>query len=634
MNNVIQEVTTLQGELIAARRVVARGSKASLMDKLKARYTIAAAYTGIISRTLMTADHVWSSVLQNYFLKVQSMNALSGAGKLTAKEFVPMVYSIQTQEQAFLDFNNQVISAFAQKADELFKTGNATKDQLLQLVSDIEIPEGLSDENRVFIEDFKGDMRRVVTAFEKPETLRRQLTFALRQATNNARLRTSDRINRGIYLTLQKQISPEQAEAVLNYVDKESDYEMGTHRGEQSPMLDVVNTFAQLVRDVGQSVKTKNPILGTMLFGFFGIPVNLFNRALWLSPYGFVRYFLKKSIKVNSDQFYQQSMQTQAQMRQRLIEAFVGTAAIGIMLLFKGDEDDEGFNVTLAGPSNKTEQDAWRKKGHRQGSFEYVTKDGKVISLNWARGPLEPFKIAALAVGALDDMRLNRKLGDKNLPSDFSDYFSAVAYGWSKQAAFFGVKNTVGAFLEVNPEANIAGNLLYKLNPFIPFSGTIKSMENMLVGPDRFRGRTGAFWLNLPIARAMLTERAVNALGDPQGYVPTDAWSTLNDRAWYNGIPLMVSGAPTGSDKRIYDFILDRGTGPGIPQRSILENQNGIMPDRDWLDYVAARGRIVKSEMTRQMSRLERMDDEDLSKAFGEISSKATREAKRRFGYK
>jgi len=634
MNNVIQEVTTLQGELIAARRVVARGSKASLMDKLKARYTIAAAYTGIISRTLMTADHVWSSVLQNYFLKVQSMNALIGAGNLTAKEFVPMVYSIQTQEQAFLDFNNQVISAFAQKADELLKTGNATKDQLLQLVSDIEIPEGLSDENRVFIEDFKGDMRRVVTAFEKPETLRRQLTFALRQATNNARLRTSDRINRGIYLTLQKQISPAQAEAVLNYVDKESDYEMGTHRGEKSPMLDVVNTFAQLVRDVGQSVKTKNPILGTMLFGFFGIPVNLFNRALWLSPYGFVRYFLKKSIKVNSDQFYQQSMQTQAQMRQRLIEAFVGTAAIGIMLLFKGDEDDEGFNVTLAGPSNKTEQDAWRKKGHRQGSFEYVTKDGKVISFNWARGPLEPFKIAALAVGALDDMRLNRKLGDKNLPSDFSDYFSAVAYGWSKQAAFFGVKNTVGAFLEVNPEANIAGNLLYKLNPFIPFSGTIKSMENMLVGPDRFRGRTGAFWLNLPIARSMLTERAVNALGDPQGYVPTDAWSTLNDRAWYNGIPLMVSGAPTGSDKRIYDFILDRGTGPGIPQRSILENQNGIMPDRDWLDYVAARGRIVKSEMIRQMSRLERMDDEDLSKAFGEISSKATREAKRRFGYK
>jgi hypothetical protein len=192
----------------------------------------------------------------------------------------------------------------------------------------------------------------------------------------------------------------------------------------------------------------------------------------------------------------------------------------------------------------------------------------------------------------------------------------------------------VGAFLEVNPEANIAGNLLYKLNPFFPFSGTIKSMESMLVGPDRFRGRDGAVWLNLPIARSLATERAVNALGDPQGYVPTDAWSTLNDRAWYNGIPLMVSGAPTGSDKRIYDFILDRGTGPGIPQRSILENQNGIMPDRDWLDYVAARGRIVKSEMIRQMSRLERMDDEDLSKAFGEISSKATREAKRRFGYK
>jgi hypothetical protein len=584
----------------------------------------------------MTADHVWSSVLQNYFIRVRAMDALLSTGNLTAKEYMPMLSSILMQEKAFLDFNNMVIANFSQKADDLFNTGNATKEQLLQLVSEIEIAKGLSDENRVFIEDFKGDMRRVINAYLKPESMKKQLTKALKQASRNARLRMDDRMNKGIYLAIQKQVSPEQAEAVFKTSSNETEYEMGTHKGEDSPIWDVVNTFAQLIRDMGQSVKNKNPILGTMLLGFFGIPVNLLNRAMWYSPYGLIRYAIKKSIKVNSDQFYQQSMETQSQMRDRLIEAWVGTAAIGFALMLKSldDDEDEGFNVTLAGPSAKTEQDAWRKRGHRQGSIEYVSKDGGIVSLNWARGLLEPWKIGMLAVGAVDDMRLNRKLGDKNLPTSFSDYFSAIAYGWSKQAAFFGAKNTVGAFLEVNPEANIAGNLLYKLNPFFPFSGTIKSMESMLVGPDRFRGRDGAVWLNLPIARSLATERAVNALGDPQGYVPTDAWSTLNDRAWYNGIPLMVSGAPTGSDKRIYDFILDRGTGPGIPQRSILENQNGIMPDRDWLDYVAARGRIVKSEMIRQMSRLERMDDEDLSKAFGEISSKATREAKRRFGYK
>jgi hypothetical protein len=159
-------------------------------------------------------------------------------------------------------------------------------------------------------------------------------------------------------------------------------------------------------------------------------------------------------------------------------------------------------------------------------------------------------------------------------------------------------------------------------------------MENMVIGPDRFRGRTGAFWLNVPLARSLATERAVNALGDPQGLVPTSAWSSANDRAWYQGIPLMVSGQPTGNDKLVYDFILKRGTGPGIPQRAALENANGLMDDSKWLEYVATRGRIVKGMMVRNLSRLNRMDDEDLSKALGEISSDATRMAKRQLRYK
>lgn len=640
MNNVVFEVTTLQGEVNAAREKL-KDKKSSLADKLRARYTLVASWTGIISRVLMAADHIWSSVMQNYFIKVESMKAIGDP-----KTFVPLVAGVQNQESQFLNFNLLTIDQFADTLEQLRQNGNINKASLMKLVDEIVIEENTPAENRVFLEDFKGDLRRVVEAYLQPESWMKNLRKLLKRSKTNANLRFSDRVNRGIFNAVSQRVSPEAAQSMLDYTKKETEYEMGTHRGEESPIYDVVNAAANMVRKVGQSVKSDNPILGTMIFGFFGIPVNLFNRSLWLSPYGLVRYAIQQGsllapfrapkVKPGADKYYQQSMQTVAQMRQRLIEAWVGTAAIGLMLALKeiDDDDEEGFNVTLAGPSNKTEQDAWRKQGHRQGALEYVTSEGRVVSLNWARGVLEPWKIAFLAIGALDDMRLNRKLGDENLPSSFSDYFSALAYGWSKQAAFFGVKNTVGAVLSVDPEANIAGNLLYKLNPFFPFSGTIKSMENMIIGPDRFRGREGAIWLNLPLARSLLTDRAVNALGDPQGYVPSSAWSSANDRAWYQGIPLMVSGKPTGNDERVYDFILRRGTGPGLPQRSALEDKNGLMSDSQWIEYVAARGRIAKGLMVRNLSRLDRLDDDSLTSALSEISSDATRIAKRQFGYK
>jgi len=647
MNNIIFEVTSLQAEVNAAQKLLKTGKRpnntdASLKDKLEARYTLVASWTGIVSRTLATADHVWSSVLQDYLIKTESMRIFG-----SPRVFVPLVASIQNQETQFLNFNLSVIDEVASKVDTLIANNNLNKDTVRQLVEELEIDPKMPAENRVFLSDFKGDLRRLPDVYQQSDALAKNIKKLLSRSRNNANLRFSDRVNRGIFNAMSEQVSPEAAQSMIAYASKETEYEMGTHGGEDSPVYDVVNYASNMVRAVGKSVKAKNPILGTMIFGFFGIPVNLFNRAMWLSPYGLIRYGIQQGSflapfggaakqKPDSANFYQQSMQTNAQVRQRLLEAWVGTAAIGLMLLMKGmdDDDEEGFNVTLAGPSNKTEQDAWRKMGHRQGAMEYVTKGGKVISLNWARGVLEPWKIALMSVGALDDMRLNRKLGDQNLPSSFSDYFSALAYGWSKQAAFFGVKNTAGAFLSVDPEINIAGNLLYKLNPLFPFAGAIKSMENMVIGPDRFRGRTGAFWLNVPLARSLATERAVNALGDPQGLVPTSAWSSANDRAWYQGIPLMVSGQPTGNDKLVYDFILKRGTGPGIPQRAALENANGLMDDSKWLEYVATRGRIVKGMMVRNLSRLNRMDDEDLSKALGEISSDATRMAKRQLRYK
>jgi hypothetical protein len=211
---------------------------------------------------------------------------------------------------------------------------------------------------------------------------------------------------------------------------------------------------------------------------------------------------------------------------------------------------------------------------------------------------------------------------------------SAVLSGWSKQAAFFGAKSTIGATLAVDPDSKVLGTALYKLNPIIPFSGLISSVEKLMTGGDRFRGREGSLYLNLPIARSLLTERAVNALGDPQGLNPSSAWTEGNERAWYAGFPLMVAGTPTGNDKKVYGFILDRGIASGLPQRTALENKNGVMSDSNWQDYVAVRGQFIKKAMIRDLARLEKMDDDSASKALGNIGTEATAYAKKQLRYK
>ena len=451
-------------------------------------------------------------------------------------------------------------------------------------------------------------------------------------------LRAQDRSSRDMLNYLSDSlpgVTPEQVASLKEYVQKEAEYDMGVHMGEESPWYDVVNLGVNQIRRVGNAILGQNPIFGRMLIGYFGIPANLLNRAMWFTPYGLYRLGLNKW--TNKDgQFYQQSMATQEQLQQRLTEALIGTAGIAFLLMLKGlsDDEDEVFNVTLSGPSNKTEKDAWRKMGHREGSIE-INAFGKVVSLNWARGPLEPAKVALLFIGALDDMKLNRKLGaESNVAQTVSDYLAAVMSGWSRQASFFGAKSTAGAVLQLQPDANLFGQALYKLNPLFPFSGMISSVEKLIAGPDIYRGGMGAVYANLPIARSLLTERAVNALGDNQGLNPSTAWSKFNDRAWYSGIPLMISGTPTGRDEAVYDFILSRGTGPGLPQRTAIEFENGGLKDREWLDFVAYRGTLIKNEMFRNLSRLRRMDDDSLSTALSRISNEATKKAKRQFRLK
>jgi hypothetical protein len=79
---------------------------------------------------------------------------------------------------------------------------------------------------------------------------------------------------------------------------------------------------------------------------------------------------------------------------------------------------------------------------------------------------------------------------------------------------------------------------------------------------------------------------------------------------------------------------MERGTGPGLPQRGAIEARNGLLSDDQWIDYVTYRGKEVKRLVNRSFSRLKNLDDTELTRAMGEISSDATKAAKARYRLK
>ena len=637
-SRVIMNATSLQQPLVKALEKI-NNPKTSAFDKLKARMIVVQSYTDVTRRVLMATDHVWFSMMDNYFRKTQALEVMRRAGvqdQNKIQQVRAILFSGTNVYGPRLAYELGVLHRY-ENAIEGFRGLPDAKAKILDLVT-APLDANLTVEARQFEEDIRGDIRRASQGdMLSQATAVKQALGAARLQRTLSNIRIRDNVARDIQASI-KEILPDVQ--FPEFVEKESAYEMGVHRGEEAPNLDVINSIVMAVQGAGQKVITKHPILGRMLLGYFGIPSNLLNRAMWFTPYGLIRYAIaakaRKDLKVGPNPFYQQSMATNEQIRQRLVEAIVGTTAIAILMSLKAlsdDEDDDLFNVTLTGPTNKTELDAWKKAGHRQGSIEMRVGD-KIVALNVMRGPLEPLKIALLMVGAMDDMRLNRKENDGEFAQYFSEYMSAMLSGWSKQAAFFGAKSTIGATLAVDPDSKVLGTALYKLNPIIPFSGLISSVEKLMTGGDRFRGREGSLYLNLPIARSLLTERAVNALGDPQGLNPSSAWTEGNERAWYAGFPLMVSGTPTGNDKKVYGFILDRGIAPGLPQRTALENKNGVMSDSNWQDYVAVRGQFIKRSMIRDLARLEKMDDDSASKALGNIGTEATAYAKKQLRYK
>ena len=626
-----------------------RDTKLSAWKRLAGATRAITAMTDITRRLLSSSDQAWYATMQNYFLKTAGYLTLTENG-ITGPEAMNIVTRTSTDASVRMQTEQALIASMTQRVQALVgKDDKTTTEELDKLINE---PDPSIDEKNESLRQLNQDIRGTLRALRVPEwNPQRRVREALKELRTQylavpirmkdiARHRLSREIAELVSSDADTQKSVEKS--LLDYSTKESEYETGNHRGDDAPIADVLNNFTSLVRLVGNTVLKRNPILGRVLLGYFGVPVNLLNRGAWLTPYGFLRYALvkryagkKEAFGIKSDvEFYRQSAATELQLRQRLAEAIIGSSALVVVMLLQtmlGDDDEPIFNVTLAGPANKTERDAWIKQGHHQGSLE-LNVAGKRVSTSWARGLLEPWKMNMILAGAVDDMRLNRKLGHPLNASSMGEYLGAVMAGWHEQASFLGAKSTLGFVAGKGPDTNMLGSLLYKANPIMPFSGLIGSVERLIVGPDQSRGRMGAIWANVPIARSLLTRRDVNALGDPRGFPTGDALATIANRMYLTGLlPVAITTPPSSKDVEIYKFIMERGTGPGLPQRGAIEARNGLLSDDLWIDYVEFRGAEVKRLMSRNLSRLQKLDDTELTRAMGEISSDATKKAKSRF---
>ena len=646
VNTLIAGMASMKDEMQRSAAVL-KDKNASPAAKVNAGFRYVMSFGDYSRRILSSIDDTWYTALSSY-VGSSNLIKLLGDAKMPKKVVEAIVFHANNDalnqaraEYETLQAVEQFIEAMRGKTNEEIDAGfeylglndaSVTKEQanyIQELVSafqSLRLRSGAT-----------GD-ELIKRALKELRNFRASVSV---RATELGQMRTKELVREALSDTQ----TPAQVEEAIKEFDenakKAASFGMGLHRVEGVPPYDILGNMFGIVDAMGRQAVQKSPLLGRMIVGFFGIPLNLLNRAVWFTPYGLGRYFLAKwqMAKNPEEKFYEYSMASQRERTMRFTEAAVGTSMT--MLLYalgvardSDDKEDEGFYITLGGPSNKTEYDAWYARGFRKFSICYKTKSGSVVSVPYGRGTGEVLKGPLMLLGAFDDMRLNKKLGDREDMSSVIEYLNAAAAGIGKQATFLGAKNTAGAFFSEQFGTSTVSNLAYSAANLIPFNGLDRSISALALGPPD-RSRTGAIWANIPIVRHLAHQPAINVFGDPWGNKSESALNQLWDRQWNLGlIPLNISAPLTGNQKRLYNFIGERLMGPSDPLRGALELRNGYLTDEEFYRYKQYRGKQMAHTWLTDLDRWRKLDDDSLSKAIAELSTKATKKAKDRFNYK
>lgn len=449
-----------------------------------------------------------------------------------------------------------------------------------------------------------------------------------------AALVARDAVQSAMMQIVAKYTDLDTATEVKRTAELEATMELGNRGPEEAPMWDMVNFGMEGFKKIAWAVRDRNELVGRMLTGFVTVPANILNRSAYFTPVGIARALYKMGKLGGSKQdiadAYEETMATEGQQRMRLIEGIVGTLAFTLLIAFTaGDDDEEGLNITGAGPKSKDLADAWKKLGHKPNHLEWVRKNGTVaFSIPWTRGGLDHLSLPFTMVGTLNDMKL-AGLKEQPLNVDWgTQYAKSALMGLANQARFFGMKNLVSMPSQTS-EKSLASNAAYYAAPFFPWAGFLKSVGRA-VNPQADQSSVrSAVMAQLPFFNAFASEPALNALGDPKGLDATNFATTVSDRAEMTGFPMFIGIDPRSKDNEVYRFFLQEGVSPNSPNRATLESKNGFLPDATWQKYVKTRGTRIKAETYRQLPRLRLMQGDDLQNAIERISGDATTSTKK-----
>lgn len=447
-----------------------------------------------------------------------------------------------------------------------------------------------------------------------------------------------DATNKYIRELVDEHLGEGKGDELGDYSDRETKLETGNRKGEAGAGWDVFNHMAETAKDIAYAARRQNELFGRMLTGFVSIPTNLINRSLSFTPYGLARAF-QKSHGSNSSKLYTESMGNDLQLHQRYLEGVVGSVATAtaMALFLSRDQNDPNYTgprVTLYGPKNANLRDSWLKGGNKPGSLEWV-ENGKVrFSLNYSRGGPESLKLPLVAIGALDDMKLNGTLGKENAVEGVGDYLKTLASGGLKSASFFGLKNIseIPQLTEAS-DKSVASNIAWTTSALMPWSGFVKSVSKIATGPLDQSSVRSALIAQTPFL-SLFGEPSINMLGDTKGEMPEDALTKYSDRASYSGLPFYIGNNPDNKNAKVYSFFMDKGISPAAPSRSALAQKNGFVSDQKFYNYTKARGYLIKDGIVNDMKHLRSLKDVELEDAMRSIENRATKDAKTKLGLK
>jgi len=402
-------------------------------------------------------------------------------------------------------------------------------------------------------------------------------------------------------------------------------------------MLELISRF----KYGGNTPKGKafSTVIGTLMYGLVHVPYRASRHFASYSPYGFVRYGVKKlRDHQGKDNWFQQSMGTPEQEQTALWRAAAGTTAMLLIAsLFKGsdepeEKDKDYITVTGNGPPTDDPQvrDAWIKQGnqpyHMRGRLL-----GVPFNINIGRGG-EALLFSALPFAVMDDLTLRDKLrGYKSKDykvADIADAFSTYVAAIASKGGISGIIDLSGKKnFSLSSGKGIADAVSNYASNIIPLNRFLHTTENLFASPPDKSTIEAAILGNIPIVK-LGNYPALNRLGEPIG----DA-STLSKLS-YLGVPLPILAPATEKNKKVYELIVAKGAAPGRMNRVDVERKYGELSNKQWYDFVKMSGGYIVKRIEDSHDSLMKMTPAKVDKFMSDVDQTGRIRAAKLLGLK